>query len=47
MNLLVRATCVVVPLELVVSSIFLYVYDRLFSLSEPRLVLFFCNPKSS
>ena len=33
MTLLVRVTCVVVPLELCVSSIFLYVYDRWTSLS--------------
>ena len=46
-NLLVRATCVVVSLKLVVSSIFWYVYDSWSSLSVSRLVLFRWDPKSN
>ena len=40
MDLLVRATCKVVPLESLLSSTFWYVYERWSSLSVSRLVLF-------
>ena len=46
-NLLVRATYVLVALELVVSDIFLYVYDRWSFLSVSRPELFRKSTKSN
>ena len=46
MDLLVRAAFKVVPLELIVSSIFWFVFYRWSSLSVSRLVLIQRNSKS-